>query len=130
MKLMILFILGPCMFLSGFVRAAEEQDPVVDMSEPERCLSLRSIKQIKIIDERNILFIARRNKIYQNTLPRKCIGLKPDAIINYEVVMSRLCQKDLITVHDRYDDLFIGGASCGLGMFQQIPNLEQLGLED
>ena len=87
------------------------------------------IKQIKIIDNRNILFFARRNKVYQNTLPRKCIGLKPDAVINYEVVMSRLCEKDLITVHDRYADLFIGGASCGLGKFQQIPNLEELGLE-
>jgi len=117
--------------LSGVVIGAEDEELVItDMSEPKRCLSLRSIKQVKIIDNRNLLFFARGNKVYQNTLPRKCIGLKPDAVINYEVVMSQLCDKDLITVNDRFDNLFNSGASCVLGKFQQIPNLEELLIEE
>ena len=116
---------------SAVVSAVEDQEPVItDMSEPERCLSLRSIKQIKIIDHRNHLFFARGNKVYQNTLPRTCIGLKPDAVRNYEVVMSQLCDKDLITVNDRFDKRFNSGASCVLGKFQQIPNLEELLIEE
>ena len=128
-RTVFLFALALLIF-STFVSAVEDEEPVItDMSEPERCLSLRSIKQIKIIDNRNLLFFTRGNKVYQNTLPHKCIGLKADAVINYEVVMSQLCDKDLITVNDRFDRRFNSGATCVLGKFQQIPNLEELGLE-
>ena len=55
----VLSIAFGLLILSGVVSAAEDEEPVItDMSEPERCLSLRSIKQIKIIDDRNILFFA------------------------------------------------------------------------
>lgn len=112
--------------LPTLVTGTEEINQLTDMSESKKCLSLRSIDKIKILDEKNILFYVRGKKLYRNTLPRKCNGLRTDSIISYSVSMGQLCRLDMIRVQDRFGGSLISGASCSLGVFEQIPVLEQL----
>lgn len=118
------------LLISFSVFASEENNELVDMSEPKRCLNLHAIKNMKIVDANNILFYARGNKLYRNTLPRKCSGLKPGSVISYNVHIGRLCRRDLISVMDKFGDRFSPASKCGLGSFEQIPILEELTEED
>ncbi len=128
-NIVLLFVVINSFFLATVVMAVEEE-PNVDMSEPERCLSLRFINKMKVIDDHNILFYARGKKLYQNTLPKKCIGLNSDSIISYNADMGKLCRLDIITIQDRFGDRFFPSSRCTLGSFEQIPILEKLIEED
>lgn len=85
--------------------------------EPEKCLSLNSIKSTEIIDERHIVFHMRNGDTYYNQLPHRCGGLRRDDTIMYRPTMNRLCDLDFITVLNSGGFGFIQGPSCGLGKF-------------
>ncbi len=116
--------------ISFSVYGVEDDDELTDMSEPKKCLSLHAINTMKVIDENNILFYVRGQKLYQNTLPRKCSGLRPGSVISYEVYMGRLCSNDLISVMDKFGDRFSPSNKCSIGKFEQIPYFEKIPEKD
>ncbi len=128
MKMPYLFCLVFAVHISSApAQAADENNEIIiDMSEPKKCLSLHAIIKTKILDEQNILFYARGKKLYRNTLPRKCSGLRPGSVISYDVRMGRLCRKDWISVQDNFADRFSPSTNCSLGAFEQIPTQEEL----
>jgi len=103
-----------------------EEELLVDMSEPERCISARAIKKIEILNDRVVLFHTTGKKIYQNTLRRKCMGLRPSSIISYTRRSSRLCRLDQFTVVQDVGSSLIPGATCSFDYFQQVPRLDEL----
>ena len=88
--------------------------------EPERCLGITRIKEMKILDKRNVLFYTSGNGVYLNDLPRPCPGLNRHDTVMYKTSQHELCNVDIITVLDDVGSGFMPGPSCGLGLFYPI----------
>ncbi|HSB97252.1 MAG TPA: DUF6491 family protein [Spongiibacteraceae bacterium] len=86
----------------------------------ERCISIRSIKQTKVLDDQNVLFYTAGNRNYKNHLAYPCSGLAIADSFMYRTSESKLCNVDIITVLNRMGGGGTQGASCGLGMFEEI----------
>ena len=83
--------------------------------KPVNCLSLRSIQQLKIVDERTLIAKVSARKYYRNDLPARCTALRRDRALKYKTSGSSLCSMDLITPFDAVSGIDYG--SCGLGRF-------------
>ncbi|MGI9328091.1 MAG: DUF6491 family protein [Pseudomonadales bacterium] len=103
--------------MSGLARAEEPEGAV-------RCIKLSRISSLEILDKESILFRLRHHKNYVNELPHACPGLRPSRTIMYRTSLDQLCDLDMITVLDDLGAGYIPGASCGLGRFYPISDLE------
>jgi hypothetical protein len=116
--------------IGGLVQADEVVDPVV---ETLQCISLARLDRTDVIDDRNILFYMRNDKIYLNQLPHRCSGLRFADSFSYRPTVSRLCSIDTITpLRDGPPGGFgmVGGVSCKLGKFRAITEDEVLILKE
>jgi hypothetical protein len=95
-------------------------DDAAKEDNAERCITLRSIKQTKILDDQNILFYTSGNRNYKNRLPYPCGGLASADTFMYRTSESKLCSVDIITVLNKMSSSFMPGASCGLGVFEPV----------
>lgn len=85
---------------------------------PQECILVSSIDETDAVDDQNLIFRTRGNKVYRNHLPRKCPGLERENRIAYEVRNARLCSIDTITVlEQRFGVGFQPGFTCRLGEF-------------
>lgn len=106
--------------------ADRKSDPVMEATksmatgEAERCLGITRIREMKVLDNRNILFYVRPDQVYLNTLDRACGGLSRYKTVSYKTSLHELCNVDIITVLDDVGGSFMPGASCGLGEFYPI----------
>jgi hypothetical protein len=100
-----------CQSLTAF--AADERDD----QDAERCILLRNIVSTDVVDDSNILFYMRGNKVYLNQLSHRCPGLRAEKAFMYRTSLSELCDLDIITVLNDRGFGFTPGASCGLGRF-------------
>ena len=109
--------------------AASDTPP--DGETAEFCLQLIRIKSSKILDSRHILFIMADRRMYLNTFPLECSGLKPGDAYKFRTSLNRLCNQDVITKLTYGGQGFIPGVSCGLGMFEEVTpeQVEALKLE-
>ena len=119
-----------CLATAGQIRAAEDDAllrAMEDTDAAERCISLSRIDNTRILDNSNILFYMRRDKIYLNNLPHRCPGLKSAGTYMYRSSIDRLCNVDFITVLHSSGGGYSPGAGCGLGLF--FPIEEELAKE-
>jgi hypothetical protein len=102
------------------VTGAAAQDEEEISGEPERCLSMASIRSTRVVDDSTVLFFHGRGRVYVNRLERECVGLTRNGKFTYQVQTgarhARLCATDTITVLERTGR----GFNCGLGLFEQI----------
>ena len=87
------------------------------VGEPEQCVTLISIRDTKVRDDRTIDFFLRDGRVLRNHLPNRCPGLGFDESFSYSTSTGQLCSVDTIRVHNASG---IQGAACGLGMFQPV----------
>ena len=88
------------------------------------CLPLRSIDQIKPLDERNFLVEAGASDFYLAELSSSCNGA--DSTFNrlqYETSTSQLCRGEIIRVIDNSSGFTVG--SCGMSDFQKLEKIEE-----
>lgn len=85
-----------------------------------RCVTTSAIRNTVVIDDQTILFYMRGGKIYENSLPRRCPGLRREKRFSYRSSVGRLCEIDSITVLQSGGPGLDQGASCGLGPFVEI----------
>lgn len=99
-----------------------EANPNIKLAtgEPERCLGITRIKELKILDKRNVLFYTTSNEVYLNDLSRPCPGLRPRDTVMYRTSLHELCNVDIITVLDDVGSGYMPGTSCSLGSFYPI----------
>lgn len=103
--------------------AKKEPAPVRSVGEPVSCVNLSQIRSTKVIDNSTIDFHMAGNKIYRNSLPQSCPGLKFEDRFSYRTSLSQLCSVDIIRVlHDQGGQL-MEGAGCGLGKFQPVEKI-------
>lgn len=89
------------------------------VGEPVNCLSLTSYRETRIRDDRTIDFIGTGGRVWRNTLPFSCPGLRANDAFSHEATNSQICNVDVIRV------LYQGGGprlgpSCGLGQFVPV----------
>lgn len=85
---------------------------------PQDCILVGSIDETDAIDDQNLIFRMRGDKVFRNHLPRKCPGLERENRIAYEARNARLCSIDTITVlEQRFGVGLQGGFTCRLGEF-------------
>jgi hypothetical protein len=90
--------------------------------ERPRCVDLRRIDHTEVVGDQNILFLMKDKTIYRNRLPQACPGLTRRGPFMYRVVLSQLCDTDVITMLERWDFGFTPTESCLLGKFELIDN--------
>lgn len=121
-------IFGACLLTLGVLAGAawaaddelDEDDPLYDEIRPVHCVNLRQIDRTKVVDDKNILFYMKDDRIYRNRLPHRCAGLGFEESFMYRSTLNQLCDVDIITVLDDIGFGFRSGISCGLGMFYPI----------
>ena len=89
----------------------------VAAGEPVNCISLSSISNTQVHDDRTIDFVMRNGTIYRNTLPVSCSSLGFERRFAYRTTLSQLCSTDTITVLQSGG---VNGPSCGLGQFVPV----------
>lgn len=101
----------------------EELENFQKTGESRRCLRLTSIKESDVLSDKHILFRMRNRKLYLSTLASRCPRLGYEETFMYKTSISQLCDSDIITV---LTDSGSGmrGASCGLGRFEEIEEIE------
>jgi len=83
------------------------------------CLSLRSIDQIKPLDDRNFLIEAGVNDYYLAELSSSCTGAdRSFNRLQYKTSLSSLCRNEIISVVDNSTGFTVG--SCGMSDFQKL----------
>jgi hypothetical protein len=98
--------------LSPWAAAADQPQGTVE-DTGQRCVSLKSIRSTKVLDDQTILFEMSGKQMLVNRLPRRCPGLGFEKRFGYKTSLSQLCSTDIISVITDIGP----GARCGLGMF-------------
>jgi hypothetical protein len=103
--------------LTGGARERPEVEPAAKVvGEPVDCLRLTEFNETRVRDDWTIDFI-RGSKVWRNTLPHRCPGLRSDDAFSYKTSQSQLCSIDTIRVLNRTGGDLQLGAACGLGKF-------------
>ena len=108
---------------------AAQQGEASDLSGgPKECLNQTDIRRATILNDRTIVFITRREEIYNNQLPKECPGLNRKSLVNYPITNRRLCAGDRFQVlWEQQPGSYLPTALCPLGAFVPITETE---LED
>jgi hypothetical protein len=93
-----------------------QEDGAFDRT-PRDCIVVTSIDDTEAIDDQNIIFRMRGNRVFRNHLPRRCPGLERENRIAYQTRGGRLCSIDTITVLEQSGIGFRNGFTCRLGEF-------------
>ena len=88
--------------------------------EPVSCLQLNQFRNTRIRDDSTIDFMGPGNKVWRNTLPNSCSGLRAEDAFTYETSLSQLCNVDIIYVLRRIGGGLQRGPGCGLGQFVPV----------
>ena len=109
------------LLLLGIAAPAFAQDDEGERNmEATHCVRIASIDDIRILNDRTLLFEMRAGESYRNDLPRNCPGLDENDTLMYRSTVGQLCNIDIITVLDDWGFGFAPGVSCGLGMFHPV----------
>lgn len=110
---------------------ANDSESTQHTADPNpRCLSISRIKDIDIIDDQTLVFKMNGRKMYLNELPHRCPGLSRNETIMYRTSTSQLCDLDVITVLNSMGRGYMPGASCGLGRYSLISDLQLKALKE
>ena len=96
----------------------------VPAGKARSCVSITSLRESRVRDDRVIDFMTGRDTAYRVTLPYACPGLGFAQAFSYETSIGQLCAQDLITVLHQAGGLQ-RGASCGLAEFQPVKLAER-----
>jgi hypothetical protein len=107
---------------------AQEGDDADASREPRSCLNQAEIRRATILNDRNIVFVTRFEKIYSNQLPKQCPGLNRKSLVNYPIAGGRSCAGDRFQVLvQQQPGSYWPTTMCPLGVFVPITEAE---LED
>jgi hypothetical protein len=91
---------------------------------PVDCVSIPSIDDTAVLDDRTVLFFMRGDVVYRNYLSKTCPGLDRQDSFSYRTTGGRLCKMDTITVLERDPVRASTGFTCALGEFRPISTEE------
>jgi len=119
--------LGAIIVAAALAAPTIADEPYPD--QPERCIELSKIRDMKVLSNRTIAFRTGVRRYEVNSLPYPCPGLREDTPILYRTSLDRLCNVDVITVLEDTGFGYMPAASCGLGKFVPMNENELKQLE-
>ncbi|MBN8841523.1 MAG: hypothetical protein J0I25_15145 [Sphingomonadales bacterium] len=102
----------------GAARDRNEVPEATPDGKAQSCVSITSLRESLVRNDRVIDFRISGDRYYRVTLPQSCPGLGSERRFAYATSLSQLCSTDIITV--LYQNPPMRGASCGLGEFQPV----------
>lgn len=101
--------------------APRETTPAARVTgEAQSCIPIAQIQSTRIRDDSTIDFIGAGTRVWRNTLPNRCPGLRSENAFTYETSLTQLCSTDIIYVLHNYGGSPQRGAGCGLGQFVPV----------
>lgn len=83
------------------------------------CLNLRTIREIRALDDRHFLVRTGGSEYYLNVTSNRCSGAsRANNRIQYTTSIARLCRNEIIRVIDNTTGILSG--SCGLSDFERL----------
>ena len=143
-----LFVLAGCATTQEEQQRQEEKAAAVEailteaseFSEAQRCLRPNDFRSIRILDDQHIVFEGRHGKMWLNTLPMRCPGLRRGSVLGIERLsgISSFCRMDSFAIYDwvdwpwyrRWPWDWAGGPRCALGDFQPVNEIQVKALKE
>jgi len=86
----------------------------------ERCLSTHAYRSVDILDDQHMLFRGSGGKLWLNRLRHRCLGLRPNDILRFELRSNRVCELDTFQSYDSFGLASRFSGNCTLGAFQPV----------
>ena len=110
--------------LAGCAQEPPRRPPVSPaakvVGEARSSIPIAQISSARIRDDWTIDFMGGGKKVWRNTLPHRCPGLKSEDAFTYETSLTQLCSTDIIYVLRRIGGSLERGPGCGLGKFVPV----------
>jgi len=90
------------------------------VGEAESCINISQINQTRIRDDWTIDFYGAGNRVWRNTLPNRCTGLRAEDAFSYETSLSQLCSTDVVYPLRQIGGALERGPGCGLAKFVPV----------
>lgn len=90
-----------------------------EYAQKERCLSARAYHRVDVLDDGHLVFKGMGDKVWLNQLRNRCVGLRRNDILQFDMREPRLCDLDTF----QSISPFMGGISssvCALGKFTPV----------
>ena len=98
--------------------------------ETRNCISTRSIRRIRIIDDKSVLIYMSAKRIYHNVLRNVCSGLKRKGTFSYNSSDGQMCAGDgIASMQGAWDDIR-PIPRCWLGVHRRVSKEEADALRD
>jgi hypothetical protein len=110
MKIAALTAAAACFAVSGVASATEDTAPAAS-AKKEVCIRMPFVDHTTVLSDSEILFYMKDRKIWKNTLPRACQGLK------FERGFSQVLHGDTICSNLHVIRVLNTGTPCSLGEF-------------
>lgn len=111
--------------LAGCTQQRPAERPAVSpaaevIGKAESCIPIHWFNETRIRDDWTIDFIGSGKRVWRNTLPHRCPGLRAENALTYETSLSQLCSNDIVYVLRNYAGRLERGPGCGLGPFVPV----------
>jgi hypothetical protein len=81
---------------------------------PVECIDQRVVDGPQVVDQKTLIYRQGRGRLWVNTLPEACRGLRFNAVPVVQIVSGRMCRNDLFTPVVPGSS---AGDTCRLGSF-------------
>jgi len=88
--------------------------------EGERCLSTHAYRSVEVLDDQHVLFRGSGDKLWLNKLRSRCVGLRPNETLRFELRNNRVCELDNFQSFDSFMHAARFSGNCTLGPFQPV----------
>jgi hypothetical protein len=98
-------------------------------AQGERCLALHEYQTVRVLSEQVVVFEGRRGRYWLNQLHGKCIGLRGDLVLKFNLHNAQVCDLDTFRGLDNTGlNPLLGSGNCTLGRFEPVskPQLDLL----
>lgn len=94
-----------------------------DYREQKKCLRIRDVDDVEVLDETLVLFHGRRGELWLNQLSSQCYGLEQEMILRFKAYAGTYCRLDPFRGTPYFSRVAIT-AECRLGDFEPVDDLQ------
>ena len=119
---------------TGCASSPEDETPVRSIEEilttttapeaygaAERCLRVTDYEQVDVLNDQALIFWGRGDKVWLNRLRTRCIGLRKNSTLRFDLHSTQACDMDTVAAIDNF---FLRwqkvSGDCALGKFEPI----------
>ena len=89
-------------------------------TEDSRCLSSHEYRSVDVLDDQHVVFRGSGERLWMNQLRTRCVGLRQDEVLRFEMRSNRVCDMDTFQSLDQGLGFIRASGTCTLGTFTPI----------